>query len=143
MTSSSRKNSDILFTGENGLKELHLYMLEMKNSYAEFMGDERFLQEIQIPPELCYTIEYIKLLSACGVGKHSATESIASDKLTLNDLILNLQMADFCFPLKSSLLYFMDSIYFDVEKDVTDDNIAKMFKVFKIMITDIEKFLEI
>lgn len=52
-------------------------------------------------------------------------------------------MADFCFPLKSSLLYFMDSIYFDVEKDVTDENIAKMFKVFKIMISDIEKFLEI
>lgn len=46
MTSTSRKNSDILFTGENGLKELHLYMLEMKNSYAEFMGDEKFLQEI-------------------------------------------------------------------------------------------------
>jgi len=37
----------------------------------------------------------------------------------------------------------MDSIYFDVEKDVTDENITKMFIVFKIMLEDIEKFLEI
>jgi hypothetical protein len=79
-----------LFTGEAGMKDLRLYMLEMKSSYAEFMGDERFLQEIQIPPELCYTIEYIKLLAACGEGKHSATESIASEKLCIDDLIFNL-----------------------------------------------------
>ena len=37
----------------------------------------------------------------------------------------------------------MDSIYFDVEKDVTDENITKMFIVFKIILDDIEKFLEI
>jgi len=43
ITSSLRKNSDHLFVGEQGLKDLHLYMLEMKNSYQEFMGDERFL----------------------------------------------------------------------------------------------------
>ena len=44
ITSSVRKNSDHLFVGkQGGLKDLHLYMLEMKQSYAEFMGDERFL----------------------------------------------------------------------------------------------------
>lgn len=37
----------------------------------------------------------------------------------------------------------MDSIYFEVEKDVTDENIAKMFIVFKIILEDIEKFVEI
>ena len=63
VTSSVRKNLDHLFIGEAGLKQLHLYMLEMKNAYMEFCGDPRLLQEIQIPPELCYTIEYIKLLA--------------------------------------------------------------------------------
>lgn len=43
ITSSLRKNTDHLFVGEAGIKDLHLYMLEMKNSYAEFMGDDRFL----------------------------------------------------------------------------------------------------
>ena len=43
MTSQSRKNLDHLFVGESGLADLHLYMLEMQNSYLEFMGDERFL----------------------------------------------------------------------------------------------------
>lgn len=93
------------------------------------MGDERFLQEIQIPPELCYTIEYIMLLGKTGYEKNSATEAIASDKLPLYDLIKNMELADFCYPLKCSLIYFMDTIYFDVEKDVSDENISKMQKV--------------
>ena len=133
MTSQTRKNLDHLFVGESGLSDLHLYMLEMKNSYMEFMGDERFLLEIQIPPELCYTMEYIKLLAKCGEGKNSNTEAIASDKLPLSDLIRNMEMCDFCYPLKSSLVYFMDSIYFDVEKDVSEENIGKMNKVIKII----------
>lgn len=46
VTSSIRKNLDHLFVGEQGEKDLELYMVEMKSSYAEFMKDERFLQEI-------------------------------------------------------------------------------------------------
>lgn len=134
---------DHLFVGEQGLNDLYLYMLEMKNAYQEFMSDERFLAEIQIPPELSYTIEYMKLLSHCGEGKNSITESIASDKLSIDDLIENLKMADFCYPLKSSLIYFMDSIYFEVEKDVTDENVEKMKTVIQIIHADIEKFIEI
>lgn len=104
-------------------------MLEMKNLYADFMKDDKFLQEIQIPPELSYTIEYIKILAAGGEGLNSFTEAVAADKMPIDDLISNLEIADFCYPLKSSLVYFMDSIYFDAEKDITDDNIIKMFKV--------------
>ena len=143
LTSSIRKNSDHLFIGENGIKDLHLYMLEMKNLYAEFMGQERFLQEIQIPPELSYTIEYIRILSQCGDGKNSTTEAIAAEKIPLDDLIANMRMADFCYPLKSSLIQFMNSIYFDIEKDISDENIAKMWQIIQIMNQDIEKFQEI
>jgi len=88
-------------------------------------------------------MEYISLLAESGLGKNSATEAIASDKLPLYDLIKNMEMADFCYPLKSSLVYFMDSIYFEVEKDVSDENIQKMQKVIQIIYIDIEKFLEI
>ena len=129
MTSSQRKNSDYLYVGEAGLRELHMDMLEMKHSYAEFMKQERFLQEIQIPPEVCYTMEYVRLLGNCGKGKNSVTESIAADKMSLFDLIENMKMADFCYPLKSSLVYFMDSIYFEIEKDVSDENVAMMWDV--------------
>ena len=44
-------------------------MLEMKCSYDEFLKDDRFKQEIQIPPELTYTIEYKKLLACAGHGR--------------------------------------------------------------------------
>ena len=37
----------------------------------------------------------------------------------------------------------MDSIYFDIEKDITDDNIVKMFKVVQMINDDLEKFFEI
>jgi hypothetical protein len=58
-------------------------------------------------------------------------------------LIENLRMADFCYPLKSSLVYFMDTIYFDIEKEVTDENIAKMNMVIEIIYEDLEKFIRI
>jgi len=35
-----------LFVGDLGLKDLHLYILEMKNAYSEFMTDDKFLPEI-------------------------------------------------------------------------------------------------
>jgi hypothetical protein len=37
---------DHLFVKEEGLKDLHLYILEMKNAYSEFMTDDRYVQEI-------------------------------------------------------------------------------------------------
>ena len=43
ITSVVRKNCDHLFVGELGLKDLHLYILEMKNAYSEFMNDERYV----------------------------------------------------------------------------------------------------
>ena len=46
VTSGFRKNCDHLFVGELGLKDLHLYILEMKNAYSEFMNDDRYVQEI-------------------------------------------------------------------------------------------------
>jgi hypothetical protein len=40
-----------------------------------------------------------------------------------------MKLADFCFPLKQALVYFMDSIYFDIEKDVSDDNVMRIYEV--------------
>lgn len=63
--------------------------------------------------------------------------------MPIDDLIANLRIADFCYPLKSALVYFMDSIYFDAEKETTDDNIVKMYEVVKMIKDDLSKFLEI
>jgi hypothetical protein len=99
----------------------------MKNAYSEFMTDDKFLPEIQIPPELSYTIEYIKTLAFTAEGKNAITETRCQDKLPVQDILDNMSLADFCFPLKSALVYFMDAVYFDIEKDVSDENIAKFF----------------
>lgn len=37
----------------------------------------------------------------------------------------------------------MDSIYFDIEKDVSEENIAKMYDFLQIVNEDLEKFIEI
>jgi hypothetical protein len=143
VTSIIRKNCDHLFVGDLGLKDLHLYILEMKNAYSEFMTDDRYLQEMQIPPELSYTIEYIKLLAVAGEGKNAATESRAQEKLPIEDILANMKLADFCYPLKQGIVYFMDSIYFDIEKDVSDDNINKMFDFIQEISKDLKNFVEI
>ena len=96
-----------------------------------------------IPPELCYTIEYIKILGICGAGKNSKTEYIASEKFSMDYVITNLKIADFCYPLKNALVYFMDSIYFDAEKEVSEENIEKMKEFLNIILVDLEKFVEI
>ena len=61
----------------------------------------------------------------------------------MEDILENMHLADFCFPLKSALVYFMDSIYFDIEKDVTDENIQKMYDFLQIIAADLERFIEI
>lgn len=54
-----------------------------------------------------------------------------------------MKLADFCFPLKSALTKFMNNIYFEIEKDVSDENIAKMFKFLEIVSDDLSRFVEI
>lgn len=92
---------------------------------------------------MSYTIEYIQLLGNAGEGKNATTETRAQEKLPINDIIENMKLADFCFPLKSALTYFMNSIYFDIEKDVSDENIQLMFKFLEIISQDLDRFVEI
>lgn len=54
-----------------------------------------------------------------------------------------MKLADFCYPLKNAIVYFMDSIYFDIEKDVSDDNINKMFDFITEISKDMANFVEI
>ena len=86
-------------------------------------------------------MEYVRLLGQCGEGKNSVTESIAAEKMSLFDVIENMRMADFCYPFKSALVYFMDSIYFEIEKDVSDENVQMMWDVINIIYDDMEKFI--
>lgn len=54
-----------------------------------------------------------------------------------------MKLADFCFPLKSALTMFMNNIYFEIEKDVSDENISKMFDFLTIVKEDLGRFVEI
>jgi len=58
-TSQARKNSNFLFVGVEGHDELRIYMAEMKQQYLEFMNDDKLMAEIDVPPEVSYTITYI------------------------------------------------------------------------------------
>ena len=106
------------------------------------MSDDRYVQEIHIPPEISYTIEYLKLLGICGEDKNAITETRAQEKLPIDDILENMKLADFCFPLKNALVYFMESIYFDIEKDVSEENIQKMINFIVIISNDLERFNE-
>lgn len=57
-TSVTRKNSNFLFV-KNDVEELAIYMAEMKQQYWEFMSDSKLMPEIDVPPEVSYTINYI------------------------------------------------------------------------------------
>ena len=83
LTNSNRKNTLYLFTGEEGLETLELYMEEMKKHYGQFMLDEKLIPEIFVPAELSYTIEFIKLLSICCEGRNSMTELKCQSFLTI------------------------------------------------------------
>jgi hypothetical protein len=48
-----------LFVGVEGHDELRIYMAEMKQQYLEFMNDDKLMAEIDVPPEVSYTITYI------------------------------------------------------------------------------------
>jgi hypothetical protein len=139
---TSREGLNHLFTGSK-IEKLEEYMGEMLISYADFMSDTRFLQEIPIPPELCYTIEYLKLLANTGAGHNSTTEAIASEQFPLEDGIQNLQIADFCYPYKTSVLYFIDSIYLDIEKETSDENVVRIKNVIDIVREDLEKYIQV
>lgn len=137
---TQRDGLNHLFTGAK-IEKLNEYMGEMLISYSDFMSDPRFLQEIPIPPELCYTIEYLKLLANCGVGYNSTTEAIASEQFPLEDGIENLKIADFCYPYKTSLLIFIDSIYLDIEKETSDENVIRIKTVIEIIRQDLEAYI--
>ena len=63
--------------------------------------------------------------------------------MSLDDCIKNLTTADFCYPYKTALVFFIDNIYFDIEKEVSDDNINKIKTVIDIIRDDLEKFIGI
>ena len=63
--------------------------------------------------------------------------------MPIDDVLENMKLADFCFPLKNALVYFMDSIYFDIEKEISEENIQKMIQFIFIIANDLERFIEI
>ncbi len=54
-----------------------------------------------------------------------------------------MKLADFCYPLKSSLMFFLQNVYFDVEKDIGEDFTKCVWQVLDIVIDDLIKFTEV
>lgn len=61
----------------------------------------------------------------------------------MEDLIINMQKADFCYPLKSAILQFLQHIYLDIEKEIGEDFINLVWKLIRLIVIDMEKFVEI
>ena len=61
----------------------------------------------------------------------------------MQDVITNLKLADFCYPLKSSLMFYLQHIYFDIEKDMNEDFSMSVWSVIEIVIQDMTKFVEV
>jgi hypothetical protein len=54
-----------------------------------------------------------------------------------------MQIADFCYPFKSALLFFLQHVYFDIEKEVTEDFTKVVWQVLDIICEDMLKFTEV
>lgn len=118
-------------------------MAEMKQQYLEFMNDEKLVPEIDVPPELSYTITYIQLIAFAAQGKNASCETRAQAVFSIQDVITNMQIADFCYPFKSALLFFLQHVYFDIEKEVTEDFTKVVWQVLDIICEDMLKFTEV
>ena len=120
-TSSSRTNSNFLYVGEKGQLELFVQMEEMRDAYEQFMRNPMLVSEIEMPPEMCYNNMYIRMIAMSGLGKNVQCETRAQALLPIKDLLTNLSVADFCYPLKTSLLHFCQQIYLETEKEIGED----------------------
>lgn len=61
----------------------------------------------------------------------------------MQDVIENMRIADFCYPFKSALMFFLQNVYFDIEKEVTEDFTKVVWQVLEIVVTDMLKFTEV
>lgn len=83
------------------------------------------------------------MISNSGIGKNASTETRAQALFPVKDVIVNLKLADFCYPLKSVLVFFLKNIYFEIEKEISEDFSMKVWEVIQIIIDDLTKFVEI
>ena len=69
---------DYLYVGEEGIANLELYMKKMEAQYLEFMGpDSKLVAEIEVPPEMSYTMCYMTMFAHAGMGKNAQCETRA------------------------------------------------------------------
>ena len=54
-----------------------------------------------------------------------------------------MDLADFCYPLKSSILLFLEQIYLDTEKDIGEDFTNFVWSLITCLEKDLLKFVEV
>ena len=112
--------------------------------YHEFMKkDSKLMPEIYVPPEMAYTMQYMMVVANSGMGKNAQCETRAQALFPMEDLIINMSMADFCYPLKSSLLVFLEHIYLDVEKEIGEDFLNQVWQLIALLKEDVKRFVEV
>ena len=107
------------------------------------MSDDKLMAEIDVPPEVSYTISYIQLIAFAAQGKNASCETRAQAVFDIRDVIVNMQISDFCYPFKSALLFFLQNAYFDIEKEVTEDFTKVVWQIVDIVVEDMLKFTEV
>lgn len=54
-----------------------------------------------------------------------------------------MKLVDFCYPMKYSLMNFMKNIYFEIEKEISEEFSMNVWQVIQIVVDDLKKFVEI
>lgn len=62
--------------------------------------------------------------------------------MPMKDLIQNMDLADFCYPLKTSILIFLEQIYLDTEKEIGEDFANAVWGLISRFEKDLLKFVE-
>ena len=63
--------------------------------------------------------------------------------MPMKDLIQNMDLSDFCYPLKSSILLFLEQIYLDTEKEIGEDFTNQLWLLIARLEKDLLKFVEV
>jgi hypothetical protein len=95
------------------------------------MEKEQLMAEIEMPPELDYTISYMKHIAKCCFGKIVISETRAQALFPVGELIQNLELAEFCYPLKSALIFYLHNVYFETEKEINEDFFSQISTILR------------
>ena len=100
---------------------------------------------LYLPPELYNVMAYLDLFTLCTEGKHEVTEAKAQTSvMDLHNIASMTKEADACWPLKSSIGFYLEQVFLVTEKDdqfADKDELKMLQSIIEVILNDIDYYL--